>query len=278
MWHSAVQGIGALIVLQALQLPAPQGFVNDFAGVIPAASRQRIERLAEDVRAKSGGDIAVVTLRDIGDRDVADVGLQILREWKLGKAGQPGDPTRNNGVVILVVPKETSSDGRGHFRIETGFGAEGFLPDAVTGAIQDEALPLLRQQDYGGAMELAAQRVAERFAREYNFTLDSSLAAPAPEPVPVPRPVGGGGIPPQLILILFIFLLFFLNSLGSRRRGCGGCLPIFLPFPGGYGRGGWGGGSWGGGGWGGGGGGFGGGFGGFGGGGGGGGGGSSRSW
>ncbi|HJU66239.1 MAG TPA: TPM domain-containing protein, partial [Gemmatimonadaceae bacterium] len=134
-------------MLQAIQLPAPTGYVNDFANVMPAESEARIARIIDDVRAKSGGEIVVVTLPDIGQRDVADVARTIGREWRVGQAGEPGDPARNTGVIILIVPKETNSDGMGRFRIETGYGAEGFLPDAVTGRIQDEALPMLRAQD-----------------------------------------------------------------------------------------------------------------------------------
>jgi uncharacterized protein len=142
----------------------------------------------------------------------------------------------------------------------------------VTGRIQDEALPLLRERDYGGALELTTRRVAERFADEFGFTL-SEPAPPAPERV---RPVPTIQISPFYLLLLFIAFVILMNAISRaarRRGGCGGCAPIFLPYPGGGSRGGWGdGGSWGGGG-------FGGGdFGGFGGGAGFGGGGSSRSW
>jgi len=175
-----------------LQVPAPTGFVNDFANVISPEQSARIQRIIEDVRGKSGGDIAVVTLPDLKGRDKADVALQIGRQWKVGSAGKPGDPARNRGVVILVVPRETSTDGAGHVEIQTGLGAEGFITDATAGAIQDEALPLLRQRDYGDAIELMTLRVAERFAGEFNFQLDTSLRAPATNLTPSPArpPIG----------------------------------------------------------------------------------------
>ena len=97
-----------------LAIPAPTGLVNDFAHVLNPETTARITRVAEDVRTKSRGEITVVTLPDIGQRAVADVALQIGREWKVGKIGNPGDPTRNAGAVILLVPKESSSDGHGH--------------------------------------------------------------------------------------------------------------------------------------------------------------------
>jgi hypothetical protein len=63
--------------------------------------------------------------------------------------------SRNRGIVILVVPKETSSDGRGYVAIQTGYGTEGFITDATTGQFRDEALTHFRQGDYGGGMQTA---------------------------------------------------------------------------------------------------------------------------
>ena len=96
-----------------------------------------MERIAQDVRAKSRGEMTIVTLPDIGTRDVQEAALLIGREWKVGKIGNPGDPTRNAGAVILLIPKETSKDGRGHCFIATGRGAEGFITDADAGVVRD---------------------------------------------------------------------------------------------------------------------------------------------
>ena len=251
------------------QIPPPRGIVNDFANVIPAASAARIERIAQDVRDKSKGEIAVVTLSDLGGREPSDIALRIGREWKVGNMAAIGDRSRNAGVVILLVPKETSSDGRGHCRVETGQGAEGFITDATSGEICREATPAFMQRDYGTGLELVALRVAQRYAQEFGFALDTTLEAPA-MPVQRTRPSrrGGGGINPIVLLIILFIVLSVLG--GGRRRGC---MPIFIPF-GGFGGGG-GGGGWGGGGFGGGG---GGGFGGFGGGGGFSGGGGGSNW
>jgi uncharacterized protein len=270
--RAALLGV-ALLLQGGPQIPPPRGLVNDFANVLSPESSARMERIAQDVRDKSKGEIAVVTLPDLQGRPVEEVSLRIGREWKVGNLAEIGNASRNAGVVILIVPKETSSDG-GHCRIEVGQGAEGFITDATTGEICREATEYFKQRDYSSGTELVTLRVAQRFAQEFNFPLDSSGVA---APVATPRPVherrrSGGGINPVFLLILFFFLL---SMFGGRRRGCGGggCMPIFLPF-GGFGGGG-GGGGWGGGGFGGGG---GGGFGGFGGGGGFSGGGGGSNW
>ena len=263
-------------------IPAATGLVNDFAHVLDSGSIQRMTRIAEDVRTKSRGEIAIVTLPDLGGRDVADVALDIGRTWKVGKIGNPGDPTRNAGAVILLVPKETNSDNRGRCFVLTGQGTEGFITDATAAEICREATPNFINRDYASGLELITLRTAQRFATEFNFSLDTALVPPLP---PVSERRSGGGFPPQLFFIIFVVVLMILQSIGRRRGGRGGCggggggglgsaLPwIVLNSMGNSGRGG--------GGWGGGGGGFGGGgggFGGFGGGGGFSGGGGGSSW
>jgi uncharacterized protein len=266
---------------QQLTIPPPTGVVNDFAHVLDPATVERISRIAEDVRTKSRGEIAVVTLSDIGQRAPADVALQIGRDWKVGKIGNPGDPTRNAGAVILLVPKETSSTGRGQCFIATGQGAEGFITDATAGDICREATPAFIQRDYATGLELVTLRTAQRFANEFGFSLDSSLAPLQPLQSPARR--SGRGIPPFVIFLVFFVVLSLLSSWAQRaqrrgqKSGCGGCIwPLLLAMQS-SGRRGWSGGGGGfGGGFGGGGG--GGGFGGFGGGGGFSGGGGGSSW
>ncbi|MDB4882350.1 MAG: hypothetical protein JWL95_1116 [Gemmatimonadetes bacterium] len=260
----------AMLFQSGPQIPPPRGLVNDFANVIPAASAARIERVAQDVRDKSKGEIAVVTLADLGGRDPSEIGLRIAREWKVGSAAAIGDRTRNAGVVILLVPKETSSDGHGYCRVEVGQGSEGFITDATSGEICREATPAFAARDYGAGLELVTLRVAQRFAQEFNFALDTTLEAPVmPSRQPARSRRSSGGINPLFLLIIFFVVMSLLG--GGRRRGC---MPLFIPF-GGFGGGGGRGGGWSGGGFGGGG---GGGFGGFGGGGGFSGGGGGSSW
>jgi uncharacterized protein len=259
--------LAALLVQQpGPPIPAPRGFVNDFAQVISAESAPRIARIAEYVRERSRGEIAVVTLRDLEGREALDVALRIGREWGVGAEAAVGDAARNAGVVLLVVPKETSADGRGHIAISTGRGVEGFIPDAVTGDIRREAIPLLQAQDYSGAIELMTYRLAERYAGEFGFSMDSVGVA-------APRARSGGQRVPPAALIALLFFFFVLPALAGQgvrgRRGRGGMMPPIIIGGGGFGGGGGGFGGFGGGG---------GGFGGFGGGGGFSGGGSSGSW
>src|SRR5437773_4641994 len=166
----------ALLLLLVAQLgsdtlPPPRGYVNDFAGVLDPASVSHIEAVITDVRAKSRGEIAVVTLADIGDRAASDVALQVGRQWGVGAKGAAGDPAKNLGVVVLLVPLKNHRPGTGQVFIATGRGAEGFLPDAQVGRIRDAMIPYLAREDYAGGLEVGVRLIAQAFAGEFGFSL-----------------------------------------------------------------------------------------------------------
>ncbi len=221
---------------QQTPLPAPVGYVNDFAGVIQPDAKARLEDLARRVNAVTHGDMVIVTLADLGGRPVEEVSLRLGREWKVGADAAVGVKARNAGVIILVVPKESSTDGRGHCRIETGQGTEGFITDATSGTLCREAGPEFVAKNYSAALELIAGNVANRYAAEFNVSLDGT---PQPQPQRARATRGPGGLPPVALLIIIVVIFLVLTSMsGKRRGGCIGCIP--LPFGGSsIGGGGW---------------------------------------
>ena len=243
MFLRIVVALALAFLLQAA-VPAPVGYVNDFAHVLGADAVAHMDDVIAEVRQKTGGEIAVVTLADLGGRAASDVAVRIGREWGVGAKGEAGDPAKNLGVVILLVPRRDHRPGTGDLFIATGRGAEGFLPDSRVGRIRDAMTPFLAREDYGAGLAAGVDLVALAFAEQFGVTLTGT-------PLPTGTPTGAV---PVIPLFLFILVLLFL----SRRRSL--FLPLMLGGFGGHrggGRGGWGGGG-----------GFGGGFGGFGGGGG----------
>jgi uncharacterized protein len=231
--------LAVFIAFAQIAVPSPRGYINDFAGVLDSESIRHMEAVITEVRDKTRGDIAVVTLPDIGDRAASDVALQIGRQWGVGAKGEAGDRAKNLGVVVLLVPQKAGKQGTGQTFIATGRGAEGFLTDAATGRIRDAMLPNLAQQQYGPGLVVGVDLIAQAFAREFGVTLSNPQYAQPPPPetqAPSGIPIGFLIVVVILLIILSrgrILLLPFLMSRGGGGRGWGGG-----GFGGGFGGGG----------------------------------------
>jgi uncharacterized protein len=206
----------ALGLLAQIAVPAPRGFVNDFAGVLDSAAIVRMEATIRAVKEKTRGEIAVVTLADLGNREASDVALQIGRQWGVGATGEAGDPAKNLGVVVLVVPLKNHQPRTGWVFIATGRGAEGFLTDARVGRIRDAMTPYLAAEDYGAGLETAVALLAQAFADEFHVSLTNTGASPAVAPPATPRvrPT----MPPLVVLLIVVLLLILVSALGRATR------------------------------------------------------------
>jgi uncharacterized protein len=218
---------------QNAELPKPDGWVNDFAGVIDDESKSKINALGQEIKDKTGAELAVVTVKDMGGMPLEDYANRLLRGWGIG------DREKNEGALLLLAMAERK------VRIETGYGLEGLFNDAKCGDILDEAvLPEIKQGRYGEGLLAGLRAMGEVVARDKGVTLDGSGA----EPRSLYRSKGGGF---SNILLIGFFILLVILTRGKILYW------IFLASM--FGGGGRGGGGFGGGG-------FGGGFGGFGGG------------
>ncbi|MBI5415443.1 MAG: TPM domain-containing protein, partial [Candidatus Omnitrophica bacterium] len=134
--------------LARAQIPAPQGRVNDFAGVISADYKDKIGSLIDEVEQKTSAEIAVVTRESIAPYGADAYAQMLFDNWKLGKKG------RDNGVLILLAVKERE------WRIHTGYGVEGILPDGVCGQIgRDYMVPYFKEGKYSEGLYYGAAAV-----------------------------------------------------------------------------------------------------------------------
>jgi uncharacterized protein len=255
-------------------LPAPTGYVNDYAHVIDDTTKSRLETTLANLDREQQIQFAVVTIDSTNGRDIFDYSLDVARGWGLGSKD-----TSKPSLLLLVAIKDRK------YQTQVSRHLEGDLPDGLVGQMQREYLvPAFRAGQYAKGLSDTVNAYISEAARKRGFSTDG-IFAPG---VTAPPPRGSGEDTYAgwaAIIILFVVAIIVIRRLVSRRRrwgggGPGGCLNFLLLstlMNSGRGSGGWGGGGFGGGGWGGGGSG-GGGFGGFGGGGDFGGGGSGGSW
>ena len=200
--------VGLAVVVFALELalpsavsarawPAPRGYVNDFAGVIDAASADSMTALAQELDAKTQAQVAVVTIPSL-DGDVIDPAAEELyKAWGIGSKG------KDEGALILLAQKERK------VRIEVGYGLEGIIPDGRAGSIIRNVMgPDLREDRFGPGLLRGVEAIAAIVAADRGVTLDHGSGVVAPPERRGSSPMG----------LLFIFLLFmFLTSMMRRR-------------------------------------------------------------
>jgi len=279
---SAAVGCALLIGAGGLQtnaqsakspLPAPTGYVNDYANVIDSQTKSRLETVLTNLKRVADIEIAVVTVPSTNGEEIFDYSLAVARGWGIGAKG--GDKA---GLLLLVAIND-----RKYFT-QVSDHLEGDLPDGLVGQIQRERLvPQFKRGNYSQGIFDTVQAYVATLAEKRGFSIegiDQRYASRENSQERETRPRTGSAANPlgsccTILLVLFIIILV-LSSI--RRSGGSGCLQaLFLgSLFSNIGRGGWGGSSsgWSGGGFGGG----GGGFGGFGGGGSFGGGGAGGSW
>ena len=137
-------------LLFAQDIPRPQGYVNDLAGIIDRNSAAEISGLIQSIESSSGAEIAVVTIPSLDGRAIEDLSVEYYQKWGIGKKGQ------DNGILILVALQDRKS------WITVGYGLEGVLPDGLVGEIyRNEMVPRFKQGDYGGGIQAAIYKMGK---------------------------------------------------------------------------------------------------------------------
>jgi uncharacterized protein len=264
----AVLWLASLLLLLAAPAAAQTFPPNNGSPVVDQAGILRPEQVvdlrsrAEALYAQSGRAFAVATVKSLEGYPVDDYAYRLGRYWKLGSA------KNDDGVLLLVAPNERK------VAIATGYGAGGYMTDAMSGIIIREAiLPQFKKNppDYGAGIVAGADAIIKQMSLPPDQAQKS--IAGAEQAQRERRHSSAGALPLIFWIMIFGFVILSMMRRGRARRyrTRGGGISPWVVLWGlnelsrGSRGGGWGGGSWGGGsGWGGGGG--GGGFGGFGGG------------
>ena len=147
-------------------LPAPTGYVNDFAGVLQPDTKQRLEDLCTQLDQKAKAQIAVVTINKIdSDQSIEEFAVALEEKWKVGAKGT------DRGVLMLFVMNPRGG------RIEVGYGLEGILNDAKVGDIGRTMSPAARANDYDTAIPIGVNAVAQVIAADAGATLNRTQTA-----------------------------------------------------------------------------------------------------
>ena len=194
--------------------PPPSAYVNDYAGVLPPDAEAQLEARLRAFDAETSSQILVAVFPKLPSASLEDFTIRTAQSWRVGRG------KLNNGVVLFVFVQDRK------IRMETGYGLEGALPDAIANRIIDEQIvPALRQGDYAGGLARGLEAVMQATRGEYKAS---------------PRPAARGPVRDERNE--WLMLLFILIVLAFMFRGGGGGRSRTFSRRGGYYGGFWGGG------------------------------------
>ena len=114
--------------------PPPDRRVNDFAGALTPADRDRLEQQLAARETTSRNQVVVGVFRSLEGESLEGYSIRLAKAWRIGQKGL------DNGVIFLVFLDDRK------MRIEVGYGLEGTLTDAVSSSIlRDVVAPRFRE-------------------------------------------------------------------------------------------------------------------------------------
>ncbi len=185
-----------------IKIPNPQGFVSDYAGLLSDNNKAQISSIAQELKEKTQAEIAVVTLNTIVPFTIEEYSVELFKKWGIGKKG------KDNGVLLLVAVKDKK------VRIETGYGLEGALPDAICNQIiYKEIVPKFKEDNYSLGILNGFLAIAGFVAAEYNVKLER-----LPQVQEETRQYNRADILKLLLLIGFLFGVPLINNFSRGRK------------------------------------------------------------
>lgn len=196
------------------QIPNPRqtygGWVVDMAGVLSPQQLAQLNQRISTLERDTGAELAVVVLQRTYDATPKEYATELFNRWGVGKRDA------DNGVLMLV------SLGDRRVEIETGYGMEAILPDAVAGEILDTAvIPRFRQGDIAGGILAGVEAIAQRILRAQATGVYEPAAPSADTPRSYaysPDANGGLGVPAVLALVLIGGGVIVVLALLLRER------------------------------------------------------------
>ena len=168
---------------QSNQLPAPSTHLSDFAGVIDADTKTRLESLLQGLKEKSKIDLYVAVVENTGAQEIAPFSQQLARDWNIGSK------TGRTKSLLLVVSTASKSSFTQFTRT-----AQADLPDGVLGEMSYRMSGPLNDGRFAEAVDSGVHVFANALAEKIGFKVSdiepaSTVAANTPTPTDSPQQV-----------------------------------------------------------------------------------------
>src|SRR3974390_374138 len=155
------------------KFPPLTGRVVDDAHLLTPQDKAAIEADLKALEEKSSDQLVVYTTNSLQGYPIEDFGYQLGRAWGIGQKGT------NNGVLLIVAPKERK------VRIEVGRGLEPQLTDLMSSLIiRNRILPEFRRGQFAAGIKSGVKDIKDVMLGDAEAVKQRAAARP---------PLGGKG-------------------------------------------------------------------------------------
>gem|GEM_PF-564361 len=171
----------------------PKSHVTDIANKLSPDEHDYLDQQLLSLANRTSTQIFVLIANQIPEQsNLEDAATRIFEAWR------PGRDREENGVLFVIFLQDR------RFRIETGYGLEDVLTDALAGEILDyEVAPFFRQGDFYGGLLNGVNAITQAVEGKYTIPVERrSLQEPSLAD----------------FLPIIIFLIIFFLMLRARRN------------------------------------------------------------
>ncbi len=192
------------------QQPIPKSredhLVLDNAHLMSGAEVAQLDRKLIDYARATSVQIVVYTVLSLNGESASEFTTRLGHEWQIG------DAEKDNGVIVFV----SKNDRR--IQIQTGYGSEIFLPDAIAKRIVDNILtPAFKKGQFYAGIDRATDAIMELASDDYKPKKKKRNFNIVPD-----KKEKEDGIPPIVIIVGVILLFIILSRLNNGGGGNGG--------------------------------------------------------
>ncbi len=175
----------------------PNTLVNDYTNTLSSAEIAQLERKLVAFDDSTSIQVSVVIISSLDGYDISDYGYQLGRAWGIG------GKEKNTGVLLLT------SIGDRKVTIQTGYGMEGVLPDAISKRIiENEIKPNYKTGNYAAGLNAGTDAIISYSKGEYKNTNSKKSKKDS-------------GFPVGLLVLIAIVVISLLGR-GGKGGGGGG--------------------------------------------------------
>ena len=178
-WPLFVSGIVVLFSTFAIRQFAQTttqsrtGYVNDFAAVLDEPTRNELTTMLENLKQKTGIELAVVTVDSTGGQSIDDYSLKLAREWNFGALSS----SRKSLLMVVSV-----SDRSAFIRYSRS--AQSQLPDGVLGDVTQRMRSHLEASRFRDGVNVGVRHFVGSMAEKLSLPIEDFTAATAPTDEP----------------------------------------------------------------------------------------------